>query len=321
MNYTIALLVIFGLISETSSVAAQRNSPAPANLASVEPSTLAQESPTLTLIVRGSGFDSKSQIRVNGEHRKTTLVSPTQLKANLLPSDVAVPRTSSVTVFTPGLGETRPLSLVISAVPAPTVGPPPAAVSPPPPAPAMSISGIEPSSAIPGAQGLSFTVGIRGAGFTNGMSVKWNGVARNTSFLTSSLLSTFVGSSDVASMGTAAVTVFDPATGAETPAATFYVDAAKSGIPRITALGRTTAVAAVPVGMAVNGDGFVIGSVIRVNGVDVPANKVSLNGARILGVTIPATMIPIAGTYRITVFNAGSNGGESNAAQLTVTAQ
>ena len=320
MKYTIAILIVLGTVSEAPSVSAQGRTSAAATILSVDPSTFVQGSPTLALIVRGTGFNSKSQIRINGEHRQTTLISATQLKTSLLQADVAVPRNSSVSVFTPGAGETRALNVEITRAAAPTVGPPPATVSPPPPAPTMSISGIEPSSAIPGAQGLSFTVGIRGAGFTNGMTVKWNGVTRNTSFLASSLVSTFVSSTDIASMGAASVTVFDPATGSETPATTFYVDASKSGIPRITALGKTTTIAALPAAMAVNGDGFVIGSVIRVNGVDVPANKVSLNGARILGVTIPATMIPTPGTYRITVFNAGINGGESNAALLTVTA-
>ena len=318
MNYTIAALIMFGLISGTS--AAQGKSSEPVTIAAVDPSTFVQGSTTLALVVRGKGFNSKSQIRINGEHRQTALISTTELRTSLLQTDVAVPRNSSVSVFTPGVGETRALNVAITAAAAPSVGPPPAVVSPPPPAPTMSISGIEPSSAIPGAQGLSFTVGIRGAGFTNGMIVKWNGVARSTSFLVASLLSTFVASSDVASPASISVTVFDPATGAETPGTTFYVDASKSGIPRITALGKTTTVAALPVGMAVNGDGFVIGSTIRVNGVNVPPTKVSLNGARILGVTIPATMIPIPGTYRITVFNAGINGGESNAALLTVTA-
>jgi hypothetical protein len=129
-----------------------------------------------------------------------------------------------------------------------------------------------------------------------------------------------VPSSDLATPGTANVTVFDPATGAETPVATFYIDAARSGVPQITVLGRNTAVAGAPFGTSVNGSGFVFGSVVRVNGAAVPSN-VSVNGSGIIGVTIPASMIPVAGSYRITVFNAGPNGGESNAVTLTVTAQ
>jgi hypothetical protein len=359
---------------------------------SVVPATIATASTTLDMIVRGSGFTSKSQVRVKGARRTTTFVSPGELRSRLVEADVAAPGSSAITVFTPGLGSSNAIALVIegaaAALPVDTEPPrfttqpqdltlpatrPEGAdvalilplatdnsgavtvtsvpqanvgitfpvgtttviytaadpsgnkatvtstvtVTPLPPPPTMSISGLEPSSAIPGAQ--SFTLGVRGAGFTNGMIIRWNGGDRRTSFLVSSLLQADIGASSLVSPGTTSVTVFDPATGSETPVKIFYIDAAMSGIPRITALGKTTGVAGTIIEFAINGDGFVAGSVVRLNGVDVPANKVSLNGSRIIGVQFPVEMTAAPGTYRVTVFNPGPNGGESNAALFTVT--
>jgi hypothetical protein len=363
-----------------------------AQIASLTPSTINQGSSTLDLTVRGSGFNSKSQIRVNGEHRQTTFISSTDLRTSLLTADVALVRQSKVSVFTPGVGSTRDLILTVNAaVPSDTEAPkfistptnltipatsPEGAnvalvlplatdnsgtvkvssvpqsgigmvfpvgtttviytaedpsgnkttitstivVTPQPPPPTMSIGGLEPASAFPGAVG-SFTLGVRGAAFTNGMVVRWNGGARSTTFLASSILTIIVSSRDLVSPGTTSVTVFDPATGSETPVALFHIDASRSGVPRISSLGRNTGVAGASFQTSVNGEGFVFGSVVRINGVDVPANGVSVNIGRIMGVTIPAAMTPSAGVYQITVFNPGPNGGESNAVPLTLTAQ
>lgn len=72
--------------------------------------------------------------------------------------------------------------------------------------------------------------------------------------------------------------------------------------------------------MSINGDGFVPGSVVRVNGVDLPATAVHLNGSHILGAEFPAGVGTTPGVYRLTVFNPGANGGESNTVLLTLTA-
>jgi hypothetical protein len=295
-----------GLLASPTAILSQSNISQQVFLSSVTPSSIVQGATNLQLVVRGSGFTSKSQIRLNGEHRQTSFVSSGEIRAALLPLDVASPRTSKVAVFTPSAGTTRELALTVTAP----------VVAPPAPAPTMSISGLEPASAIPGAKGG--TMGVRGAAFTSSMIIRWNGANRATTFLVNSLLTAFVGSGDIATAGTANVTVYDPATGAETPAIVFHVDPSKGGVPRITALGRNTAVAGTAFSTAVNGDGFIFGSIVRVNGVPLPLNQISYNGMRIIGMQVTAEMIATPGTYRITVFNPGPNGGESNAVQLTV---
>jgi hypothetical protein len=299
---TLAALAI-GMLGHPGMLIAQPAGSQSVTIASVTPSSIVQGAVNPGLVVRGSGFTSKSQVRVNGEHRQTTFISSSEVRASLLPLDVAAPGRSSVTVFTPSAGTTRSLVLTVTA---------------PAPAPTMSISGLEPRSAVPGAKGG--TMAVRGSGFTNGMIIRWNGADRATNFLISSVLTTFVGAGDIAAPGTANVTVYDPATGSETPATVFHVDASKSGVPTISVLGRNTAVAGTAFGTAINGDGFVFGSLVRVNGVALPVSQISYNGMRIIGMQLTAAMIATPGAYRITVFNPGPNGGESNAVTLTVNA-
>jgi len=282
-------------------------------ITAVAPTTIQAGSSALDLTVAGTGFTTKSQVRIRGDHRSTVFVSTTRLRAKLFQEDVAAAGSAPITVFTPGSGSSNVLALSIAAVPAATP------VAPPAPAPTMSISALEPASAIPGA--WSFSLGVRGAGFTNGMIIRWNNGAKVTSFLVSSLLHTDIGAVNVASPGQASVTVFDPATGAETPPFAFYIDAARSGVPSIRSISKTTGVAGTIIEFAINGDGFVAGSAVRLNGTAAPATSVSLNGSRIIGVRFPTTMTAVPGIYRVTVFNAGSNGGESNAAILTLAAQ
>ena len=57
-----------------------------------------------TLTVNGTGFVSTSLVKWNGSARATTFVSSSQLKANILVSDIAKAGTASVTVVNPGPG-------------------------------------------------------------------------------------------------------------------------------------------------------------------------------------------------------------------------
>src|SRR5262252_6315280 len=56
------------------------------------------------LTVNGVGFVSTSVVNWNGSARMTTFVSGSQLKANILASDIAAPTTALVTVVNPAPG-------------------------------------------------------------------------------------------------------------------------------------------------------------------------------------------------------------------------
>lgn len=57
-----------------------------------------------TLVVTGTGFDFASVVTWNGSNRTTTFVSPTEVRADILASDVAAPGSAPVRVVNPAPG-------------------------------------------------------------------------------------------------------------------------------------------------------------------------------------------------------------------------
>jgi len=77
--------------------------------------------------------------------------------------------------------------------------------------PVPVIGSLSPAWVLPGSG--AFTLTVNGSNFLNGSSVRWNGVARATTYISSSQLTISILASDVASNGTASVTVFNSAPG------------------------------------------------------------------------------------------------------------
>ena len=82
--------------------------------------------------------------------------------------------------------------------------------------PAPAISSLSPSTAFAGSGAVILTV--NGSGFTSASVVRWNGAARATTFVSSTQLRAAIADADVASIGTAEVTVFSPSPGGGTTA-------------------------------------------------------------------------------------------------------
>jgi dienelactone hydrolase len=70
--------------------------------------------------------------------------------------------------------------------------------------------------------GLGFTLSVNGTGFVSSSVVNWNGVARNTTFVSRSQLQANILASDIAQAGTASVTVFNSAPGGGTSNIIFF---------------------------------------------------------------------------------------------------
>lgn len=70
---------------------------------------------------------------------------------------------------------------------------------------------LAPTSVRPGSS--AFTLTVNGAGFVSGSTVYWNGSARTTTFVSSIQVKATINASDVATVGTASVTVLNPAPG------------------------------------------------------------------------------------------------------------
>jgi hypothetical protein len=272
------------------------NNPAPTIIV-ISPSTTVAGSGGFTLTITGTNFVNGSVVRWNGIDRLTTFVSSTRLEAGISASDVATAGTANVTVFNPapGGGTSNTATFTITN-------------------PSPTITTISPSTAVAGSGG--FTLVITGTNFVNGSVVRWNGIDRLTTFVSSTRLEAAISASDVATAGTANVTVFNPAPGGGTSnAATFTIT---NPSPTITAISPSTTVAGSGgFTLTITGTNFVNGAVVRWNGSDRPTTFVSSTQ---LTAAIPASDVATAGTASVTVFNPAPGGGMSNTATFTIQA-
>jgi hypothetical protein len=160
--------------------------------------------------VNGSNFISTSVVQWNGSNRTTTFVSATQLTAQITAADIATAGTASVKVFTPTVvfsganplgapsGTTsNPLTFTINAA-----------------NPVSTLTSIAPSST--GAGGAAFTLTLNGTNFISSSVAQWKGSARTTTFVSATQLTAAITAADIATPGTAAITVVNPTPGGGT---------------------------------------------------------------------------------------------------------
>ncbi len=273
------------------------NNPAPA-ITSLSPNAATAGGAAFTLTINGNGFVSTSSVWWNGAARATTFVSATQLTAQIPASDIATAGTANVVVMNPapGGGSSSAASFTIGQVQNPV----------------PAIASMSPSSAQAG--GAGFTLTVNGTNFINGSTVQWNGSARTTSFVSATQLTAAIPASDIATAGTANVTVNNPAPGGGTSSsATFTINNPAPTIASLSPASATAGGAAFT--MTVNGTNFVNGATVRWNG---GARTTSFTNATQLTAQIPASDITAAGTASITVVTPAPGGGTSNALQFTV---
>lgn len=70
---------------------------------------------------------------------------------------------------------------------------------------------VNPAAIAPG--GAAFTLTVNGTGFVSGAVVNWNGTAQTTTFVSSSQITASIAASNIASPGTASITVVNPTPG------------------------------------------------------------------------------------------------------------
>jgi 6-phosphogluconolactonase (cycloisomerase 2 family) len=190
---------------------------------------------------------------------------------------------------------------------------------PPPSTP--QITTISPNTAVAG--GTAFTLTINGTNFVAASMVNFGGSAAATTFVNSTQLTAAIPAASIASTGTMAVTVTNPAPGGGTSnAVNFTVTSSGSTVPTISFLYPSCAPAgeqfvdSVDNQMTVVGQNFVPGSVVRWNGSDRPT---TFDENVVLTAQISASDIAAAGTAAVTVFNPGPGGGTSNTSTFTIT--
>ncbi len=276
------------------------NNPAPTTTG-LSPSSVMAGSGAFTLTVNGTNFISGvSTVRWNGSNRTTTFVSATQLTAAITAADVASAGSGSVTVFnaTPGGGTSNAQTLSITAT-----NPVPATTS------------LSPTSVVAGSN--AFTLTVNGSNFVNGAVVRWNNADRTTTFGSAAQLTAQITAADVASMGSATVTVFNPAPGGGTSNGQTFTITATNPVPATTSLSPTSISAgSAAFTLTVNGSNFVNGAIVRWNGAD---RTTTFGSAAQVTAQITAADVASATTATVTVFNPAPGGGTSNGQTFTIT--
>ncbi|MCC7366140.1 MAG: PASTA domain-containing protein [Dehalococcoidia bacterium] len=286
--------------ANTLTIGVQNSNPVPV-LGSLSPSTKTEGSAAFQLTVTGSNFVPGAVVRWNGADRSTTYVSATQLTANISGTDLASPGTAAVSVFNPGPGGGPSGSQSFTITTAPN--------------PVPSITTIAPNTANAGEPG--FTLQVNGSGFQPASKVKWNGTDKATTYISSSQLTIDLLASDIATAGTAYVSVFTPAPGGGTsPASPFTINAGSAPRPSVSAISPTSATAGgADFTLTVTGANFAAGSKVFWNGFQ---RTTTFGSATSLTATITAADIAESGSGSVTVVTPAPGGGTSDPVSLAI---
>lgn len=180
------------------------------------------------------------------------------------------------------------------------------------PAPALGL--LSPSAAAPGSG--EFTLTLQGSGFRQNSVVRFKDVDRATTFLSGGELRAQIPAADIASAGTAKVTVFTAGAG-ESAALTFNITG-DNPAPAIARLSPNVAAVGAPAtALSVFGDNFTAGSVVRLNGMPLTTVRVSSTQ---LTTSLPASALAAAGENKISVATPAPGGGASGELTFTVVA-
>lgn len=169
------------------------DNPAP-TAASVTPAQTDAALDSLVVRITGTGFLASSVVRLDGAPRPTRRISRTVVEAVLSAADLDEGGTLPLTVANPapGGGVSQTVTVTVTT-------------------PAPVLETLPTAGATAGSPG--FVLMVHGTGFVRSSEVRWNGQPRPTNYVSSTRLEVSVASADVASPGTAQVTVHTPGGG------------------------------------------------------------------------------------------------------------
>jgi len=157
-------------------------------VASLQPPTAAAGGSAYTLTVNGTAFDSSAQVTWNGSALTTVYVSPTKVTAQVTAADIAAAGTFPVAVYNLDDGSVSSNAVNVMVANAP-----------------LALTSLAP--AFVSAGGPAYVQTLVGTGFNTGSTVQWNGSPRTTTFLSTTQLQAAIGTADIASIGSAGLTV------------------------------------------------------------------------------------------------------------------
>jgi hypothetical protein len=178
--------------------------------------------------------------------------------------------------------------------------------------PVPAVTSVVPSMATAG--GAAFTLTVNGSGFVTGSTVHWNGGARSSQFVSATQLTASIQPADIATAGTAQVTVVNPKPGSGTSSAVAF--AIQNPAPVAASLSPSSiAAGSAAFDLTVNGSGFMQGSSVQWNGSLRTTTFVSANAVK---AAIAAADVATAGTAQVAVVNPSPGGGTSGLLTFTV---
>jgi hypothetical protein len=183
---------------------------------------------------------------------------------------------------------------------------------PPPENPLPSITAITPNSATVGSSAL--TVTVSGSGFIAASVIRWNDASLNTSYVSSTSLTARVPASDLGALGTANISVQNPAPGGGTSSnITFTVG---NPLPSVTAVTPNSVAAdSASLTITVSGSGFITPSVIEWNNAALSTTFVSSTS---LTAQVPSSELASEGAAYVAVQNPAPGGGTSGTLTFTI---
>ncbi|HVR37685.1 MAG TPA: IPT/TIG domain-containing protein [Thermoanaerobaculia bacterium] len=264
-------------------------------ITSIDPSQVISGTGQFTLRVIGTAFATTAKVRVNGSPRDTTYIDTQTLEGTILANDIASPVNLNITVINPSNKISNLVTLQAareSAVPVLTL--------------------LSPDRVTAG--GNDFTLTLVGRNFDSRAVVKLDGVnANTTTFVNNEKLTAKVIKSTIATAKTIQVTVVNPNAPASSALPLKVVSEKLPVLDSITPV--SIRAGSGPTQLQANGSAFINGSIIRVDGVQQTTTFVSANR---LTATLTSSQLSIAKDLKITVFTAGTDGGESQPKTLTI---
>jgi 6-phosphogluconolactonase len=224
------LLAVSGLANCGGNSSKGTSPPPPASptIASISPNTAVAGGPAFTLTINGTNFVAGSMVNFGGSAPATTFVNSTQLTAAIPASSIASAGMSAVTVTNPapGGGTSNAINFTVTG----GTGSVP------------TLSSMYPSCVPAGEQfvdSVNNVLTLSGLNFEASSVVRWNGTALPTTLYPNSMdeiLTAQVPASDIATAGTAAVTVFNPGPGGGTSNSLTFTTTTGSANPQSVAV-------------------------------------------------------------------------------------
>ena len=257
---------------------------------SLNPSLAYAGTQGFTLTVNGSTFTQQSVVLWNGNSLPTTYVSSSQLTAQVPASDITTTGTAAVSVSDLTYGTTNTEIFTINPSP-------------------LTITSLSPATINAGSP--AFTLTVTGTSFSQSV-VMWNGIAQQTTFVSTTQVTAQIPAANVATPGSATVSVSDPTYGVSN-SETFTITPPPLALnsvspPTVTVGGPSFVLTAL-------GTAFTGTSIVKWNGTALATTLVSSTE---LIAQVPASDISATGTTSVTVSDPNSPPGTTSAQTITI---